>query len=370
MKSYTFSKDDTLCIKAIAIILMLIHHLFSFPAKLPAGVFVDNLYTFDSGKTLESIAGDFGKLCVALFMVLSGYGMYCSYKNSSNFNETIIKRIKNVYIKFWQVFFIFVPIGIIIGSDKIKGGIAVFIKNILAIDLTYNDEWWFLTPYIVLILLSPAIIKWIERKNANMWIDIILITFFNAVACTSLITLLTTNKYVTPYYGTYFGQKMLLVAVMTAMFASGCYLAKYDIIAMIRNRISSQIVAKLVGVLILIVTFLLRQSWQMHINWGWDRLDFIYACTFCIGCALILDGLTPVKTILSFIGKQATGMWLIHGFFCYYYCPEFIYAPQNPILIFLLLFAISFVFAYIINEGLGFLWKFLKDTLKEKTKSE
>lgn len=119
MNTYKFSKEDTLCVKAAAIILMLFHHLFAFPDKLTADATLNSLYTLSDGKTLEYILGDFGKLCVALFMMLSGYGIYLSFKNnSSDISKTILKRIKNAYIKYWQIFIIFIPLGAIIGSKK------------------------------------------------------------------------------------------------------------------------------------------------------------------------------------------------------------------------------------------------------------
>ena len=92
MSSYQFSKEDTLCVKALAVMLMMIHHLFGFPEKLQEGVSFMSLSTLSSGHTVMSLAGNFGKLCIALFMILSGYGMYCSYRNNpDNMTGIILK---------------------------------------------------------------------------------------------------------------------------------------------------------------------------------------------------------------------------------------------------------------------------------------
>lgn len=361
MNTYKFSKEDTLCVKAAAIILMLFHHLFAFPDKLTAGATLNSLYTLSDGKTLEYILGDFGKLCVALFMMLSGYGIYLSYRNnSSDISKTIIKRIKNAYIKYWQIFIIFIPLGAIIGAKNISPLFSDWVKNFFAIDTTFNNEWWFMTIYLMILCFFPLIIKWVDRKNANPWTDMIILIAFSAFAHTALPSFFSTNKYMSSFNGTYFFQKLSVVLAMLPMFTAGCYMAHYDIPAKIRNRIPHAFIAKLLGAAIIIITFILRQKWTMRTPWGWDRIDFIYACTFCIGFAFLVDGFKYVKKALAFVGSQATGMWLIHTFFCYYYFQNFIYAPKNPILVFLLLFTISLVLSW----GIGKLYSIIGNYLR------
>ena len=146
MNCYKFLKRDTNCIKALAIMMMLFHHLFTFPEKLKDGAGVNSLYTFSDGRTLECLLGDFGKLCVAIFMLLSGYGVYKSFcSKNGNYTSIIMCQIKNVYIKFWQVFVVFVLIGAWLGAENISMKAIDWIKNFFAIETTFNAEWWFLT---------------------------------------------------------------------------------------------------------------------------------------------------------------------------------------------------------------------------------
>jgi len=365
MGNYKFAKEDTLSVKAIAVMLMLVHHLFAFPDKLTDGAMFSNLYIFESGQTLEGLMGNFGKLCVALFMMLSGYGMYCSYNNSKPENETlmsnlIIKRIKNAYIKYWQILVLFLPIGLILGVEKITGEPIDWIKNFLAIDTTFNNEAWFLTIWLMILCFFPLLIRWFERKHSGPWSDAIWLLLFNTMVYTVIPSIVEKSQYAESLRGTYYYQKLIVVLGMLPMFMAGSYLAKYDIIGLIRNKISYGYVAKFIGIIIIAVTFMLRQNWAMRTNWGWDRLDFIYASTFCIGVALIIDGLKYVKKGLAFIGGQATGIWLIHSFFCYYYCQNLIYAPKNPILIFVFLLALSTLASWGLNCMYSLVWQFVK----------
>lgn len=360
---YNFSKTDTLCIKALAVFLMLIHHLFTFPDKLSGSADFNRIFVFDDGSNICELFGNFGKLCIAIFMFLSGYGIYMSFKNKDtkdSYSPIVLKRIKSVYIKYWQIFFVMVTLGVIIGSEKITSSVCDWVKNLLALETTFNDEWWFITMYVIVILLSPFVLKWLDRKNANPITDIIILISFNAFVNTALLSIVNNCTYLSSFNGTYFWQKGIVALIMLPMFAIGCYMAKYNIFSLIHQKLPLEISKKFIGLILLAIIFILRQRWAMRTGWGWDRLDYIYAAVFCISFSLILNRLEYVKNVLAFIGKQATGIWLIHSFFCYYYFQEFIYAPKNPILIFLLTLAVSFVLSYGISFICSYAWKKIK----------
>lgn len=366
MKEYTFSKEDTLSVKAIAVMLMLMHHLFAFPDKLANGAAYTSMFSVN-GEAVEMLLGNFGKLCVALFMLLSGIGMYKNYMmreqvSNADMSAMIIKRAKNAYIKYWQILIIFAPIGLIIGAENMTSACAPvdWVKNFLAIDTTFNNEAWFLTLYLLIICCFPLIIRWFGRKHSNPWSDIVWLLLFNTVSVTVIPSFVGTVQYMQLFNGTFYFQKLQVVLSMIPMFMAGCFLAKYEVIEKIRACFDYGYVRKIIGIIMIIATFLLRQRWAMRTNWGWDRLDFIYAASVCIAIALIIDGLTYVKKGLSFVGKYATGIWLIHSFFCYYYFQQLIYAPKNSILIFILLLGISLFMAWGLDYLYGMIWKFIK----------
>ena len=76
--NYEFTKNDTLIAKGIAIILMYLHHLFYFDDRIIEGNYyssIGNLW----GEKIEFFAGSFGKLCVCIFIFLSGYATYKTF---------------------------------------------------------------------------------------------------------------------------------------------------------------------------------------------------------------------------------------------------------------------------------------------------
>ena len=367
---YAFSKEDTLSVKAIAVMLMLIHHLFTFPEKFAEGVGYTSMHVMSDGQNVEQLLGNFSKLCVALFMLLSGYGIYKSYMlkeqpvGNKTLSSIVIKRIKNVYIKYWQIIVVFGIIGLLIGSEKISHAPVDWVKNLIGIDTTFNDESWFLTMYVIVVCLFPFVVRWFARKHSNPWTDMVWLLIFNTLVITALSRYIGSTEFMSDFNGTYFWSKFQVALVMLPMFMGGCIMAKYDMIENLRNCFAKGYIAKIAGVIILVVVFILRQNWGMRVAWGWDRLDFIYAGLFTMSMALILDGLKHVKMVLAFIGKYSTGIWLSHSFYCYYYCQSVIYAPKNPILIFLFLLAIALGTARIIDFVGHFLYKSIMKVIK------
>ncbi len=72
-----FTRENTKQVKGIAILLMLVHHLYTFADRIPYGLEIASQY-YISGMELTVIIGSFGKICVSIFMFLGGYGLYAS----------------------------------------------------------------------------------------------------------------------------------------------------------------------------------------------------------------------------------------------------------------------------------------------------
>jgi uncharacterized membrane protein len=66
--NYSLTKDDTLLVKGVAICLMLCHHLFN-----------------DEFGNVVFQTAQFGKVCVALFLFVSSYGLSIQY-NTIQYN--------------------------------------------------------------------------------------------------------------------------------------------------------------------------------------------------------------------------------------------------------------------------------------------
>lgn len=78
--------------KGIAMCLMIVHHLFYNVIDL--GI---NIY---NAKLAENF-GILSKVCVAIFLILSGYGLEQSSRKEFNIVYFYKKRLSKIYINYW-----------------------------------------------------------------------------------------------------------------------------------------------------------------------------------------------------------------------------------------------------------------------------
>ncbi len=107
---YHLTKERTQLVKGIAVLMMLVHHLWGFPARVPDLTLAD----------WQIQIGEAGKMCVAIFLFLSGYGLTIINRNKTISYADITDKIKRTYLLSWKIFFIFIPIGLIMGGGKIS----------------------------------------------------------------------------------------------------------------------------------------------------------------------------------------------------------------------------------------------------------
>lgn len=100
-----FTKEDTKVVKGFAILLMLMHHLWGFPDRIPGDGLLYSFHIF--GRSSIQYLGMFGKICVSIFFFIGGYGIYKSAQTQA---FDLVGKLKRLYISYWKVFVIFVPL--------------------------------------------------------------------------------------------------------------------------------------------------------------------------------------------------------------------------------------------------------------------
>ena len=364
MKKWSFdvSKDDTLAVKGIAIMMMLVHHLFAFPARLLPGTHFNSLFVFADSTTLEWHVSAFCKVCVAIFTLLAGYGIFKSYSSKllpgdeqcESLLAFFARRLKRLYFKVWPVFIVFVPLGLILGKPNVNTYVSQWIRNALLLETNFNFEWWFLTEYVILIFMTPMVMWFFRRKRSNIYNDMVWIILLNVFVTRILAGFVVKFPYAAELNVSYFWIKMSIALSLLPIYMTGAWLAKYDVFERVINSLRTSVVKRvLVAVALLLVAYFLRDGWRQQDRWGIDFFDFAYASMVTLGIVLLVYRARVVKSVLVVFGKQSIGIWLTHSFFCYYYFQELVYAPKNPILIFLLALGFSFMSAWILDTGVN-----------------
>lgn len=121
---YRFNLKNINYIKGVAILLLLFHHLFS--GTVPGAI--ENLNI--SGTPWYCYFARYAKTCVAIFTIMSGYGLYAS--TSTDYS------VKKFYLNYWVIFIIFVPLKVIVTPEFQANGALMF-PSVLsdALGLTY-----------------------------------------------------------------------------------------------------------------------------------------------------------------------------------------------------------------------------------------
>ncbi|MBQ3407390.1 MAG: acyltransferase [Lachnospiraceae bacterium] len=314
------TKNDTRIIKGAAVILMLMHHMWAFQERIADGglkglIPLGDTYFF-------VFIGHFGKICVPLFFFLGGYGLAKRYAGTK---FDTLGRLKKLYISYWKVFIIFIPIAFIFfGNQGVYAVDASFcgrynvfslkelVLNFLAIYDTYNYEWWFLRCYVLMILCFP-LVRYASgkcRPAAKFLIILIITVLFGKVFPDIWYAFLGEARQGNLIYDSFF----CMGEPFYACFVMGVFCAGNDLL----DRISAFLdrAGKLrtaAEILLFLAVIILRQVFLSK------YFDVIYAPLLCVLIPDLARSFPGLGKIFDAFGKESTNIWFIHSFFCYYF---------------------------------------------------
>lgn len=331
---YRITLNDSYVVKCIAICAMLWHHLFLDHQELGAASFRLALV---------------GKICVALFIFISGYGMSTKFPQiiKDNLKQTkitsvikfIARRLVKFYFNYWLVFILVLPLGIILFNRQLSNayGTNADIWFYLCRDFfgfgsleSYNVTWWFNRLIIVLWLFFPMLYWSMNSKFVS--IPMLVLLYLNPSG------ILKPLNSLAPGLSTYM-----------VVFATGIFMAIHiKRINVFFSRINPYVVCG--SLLAITFTLLYMRNIRVtpyFIGKSIDPFASIFI-TLTVACLRNLTNHTLIKP-MAFIGQHSMNMYLTHTFvFCYFFS-DFIYSAKHPLLIFLLLFSISLFLSIVIE---------------------
>jgi hypothetical protein len=345
-----FSKNDTNAIKGIAIILMFFHHCFLDSRRWAAVPYsmldeVKKITYFPvsfapfSEKTIVYMAS-FSKICVPIFVFLTGYGMAVSYQlRKNNSQKYVWNRIVSLMTGFWFVFIITQILCVFTGRYNLiygKGlvGIIRFIVDGMGLANlfkmpSFNSTWWYMSLAIVLIFIFPTVYRWIQKED---WI--VLVTAIILPRALHITTLASDDflRYFLAYLmGMYFQKRNLLVKIKQFMVG--------------KNKIIKGVIA----LLLLVLIIKCRQNAYI----GWKYLDIWegVAATYVIIISYVyILNWRYVCRMFQKLGEHSMNMFLIHTFYRDVFFHRFTYSFHNWALIVLVLLVISFLSSVVLEK--------------------
>ena len=323
------TKQDSLILKGIAILFMIYGHLFLYPEWSDKYESMFHLFGLPIECLLTRATGP-----VSFYLLLGGYGMYYIYQNKGLKNN--LPRIRNLYINFWVVLFLFVLIGHFIKPSIYPGSIKNFIYNLTGFNTTYNGEWWFLLPYSLVIASSYYIFKLIDKYNPLWIIFICVFGFFT----TSFIISRFGAEYL---YGYNLRYNLFLYFHLLWEFIIGAMLLKTKFFSISKSVICRYIRSERGRVSAIILLVLLRCCFDT------SAVHLFYVIAF-IALFLSITRWKFVDNCLSTLGKYSMNMWLIHTCICYYLFKDFIYGLKFPIIIYVVVVVLSLFSAVVVTR--------------------
>lgn len=294
-----FSKQDTSVVKGIAILMLICHHLFM--GVLPAPIDWMN-------NPLWVVVATLSKVCVAIFVVLSGYGLNESHKKweGSDFAFTK-KHLLKLMKQYWFIFIIFVPLGKVCGINPFDvygrslTGLKYFVIDFFGMKAlfntpTMNQTWWYMEACIVLYILYPILRRLMKK------IPVIIF----AVTLVPVVKLGLFND------GSIDGCREIY---WIFPFVTGIFLSDKDLLNKMSKVISSHYTA---GCIIAVVCALVMTAVRSYFG---IIADTLYALAIIAASKAILSRIKYVNSLLGYLGGHSANIFMMHSFLYCYYVP-------------------------------------------------
>lgn len=310
------SKEESVIVSAIAVLLMVFHHLFGFPER----ILQEYILVLDIPFLhVETILSYLGRICISIFAFSSGYGLTKQIllinadRNIKKSYKLVWNRLKKFYSVYWIVFLVFISLGVAIGRVELEE--EELFKNLLGLSSSYNHEWWYVGNYVSYVIIFPILTcingKFLKGKKRAGYLIMVLVIGFASI------TLRSSDNFAFFTFLMCFYEGMSFVEL-------SIYEKIYTKVSKCRGLLSISFLFVVLGVILKIAFFT---------N---SRYDYLFAPVFVYGIGVVTKSRwlgMPIRKILMVVGKYSTYIWLTHTFFAYYYFQPLIYLPKYSILI-------------------------------------
>lgn len=329
-KTARLSKNDSLVIKGVAILIMMWHHCF-----LNEGRFVQydlSLFPFSQPQILN--IASFFKVCVSLFAFVSGYGLYCSLDTNADTLSWYKKRYIRSFSDYWLIVLLACGICQLLNGltsavyfeDSAFNGVIYILFSVLGVSSLFKTPllvgtWWYMSAALVYILLAP-LLYWIIKR-------------FSSIACIGVV--LVGVRAIGGYPGSTHYLSFLLA------FFIGMACANDDFIARISNSIEKSLSKKVlvIGLVVAMTIFCYKFNVMFPTDKFWDIKWGLFVPIYVLGIVITVAKIPYVNNVLRFFGEWSADIFLIHTFVRGHYGLSLVYAEGHFSLVMVRLIALT-----------------------------
>ena len=179
-----FSKENSVALKGVAILMMIFHHCYSLPER-----YAGRAISFAPfGEHWISIVSNSFKMCVSFYAFVTGYGLYLSlknlYKNSQLTYRDIAKWTASRYVKTMSGFWLIVVLSYIVCQlidgytyraffadttiEETVKGICKMLLNFFGLGKLFDvnvfcGTWWYMSIAVIFVIAAPLFVKLFEK---------------------------------------------------------------------------------------------------------------------------------------------------------------------------------------------------------------
>lgn len=340
---YELSKTDTQMAKGIAILGMVMLHLFCRLDNLP---YTPLIYIGE--KPLIYYFGLFGDMCVPIYCFCSGYAHYLlREKEAEAYSRRIPERLFRFLSNYWIILIMFSVLGFFFDkTGEIPGSVSGFLGNLLLYNVSYNGAWWFVVTYVIIMILSPCLC-WLSRRIPTI---ILMIASGSIYFVAYLFRFVLALEFDSPVLSWIWTQWVLLGTSQFG-YILGMVFRKNRWISWLRSYFSrvgnSAAQSKAINRCVI------------------HGVPLILFFVHCIEPSLIVAPITGLGTVVCFwlwrkprwaeqsflfFGKHSTNIWLVHMFFYSVLFRKYIFYFKFPILIFVAMLGITVAISMLVNH--------------------
>lgn len=343
---WAFDKNDSLCLKGFAIILLMCIHCFGSAERF-AG------YEFNFWLIPEDIyikLAYYCKICVSVFAFISGYGLYLSAKTKSHSiketNKWYVSRIIKTLSGFWFLyplsFFCGAPVTKYLSEGVVKGCLYALLDFLGISHLfgtpTLNASWWYISAALVFIIFVPFLVRATEKIG---WFSVLAVIVF-------VPRILFNNK----FFGAMNIYTFLLPVYFGAMFAEFKVFEKIEDFQIAKNKLLNEILTLFGGILIILASIYIWIKVPYSVLWEYHfGIAPVLVIVFCD--RFIFKKRGPISkglcALFSFLGKHSMNIFIFHSFIRLYLLKDFIYSLKYPTLTIFVLLIISLAVSLVVE---------------------
>lgn len=337
-----YNKEDARMTKGMAILCMLILHLF---CRTGNDVLGTPLIWLDETTPLVYCFGFFAEICVPIYSLCVGYAQqYMSEQGILSWKGNL-QRIKKLMINYWIVLVVFCILGLFFDTNHlIPGTLFDFLKSIFLLH-SYNGAWWYLNTYIILLMIPSKILLWPVKKLKCKTGLIVCLLFQIGWYMMTRLEMISIVSFDMQFLAFVEKEVINLIGIIPYVWI-GAFICKGKLVERSNEWLEHHIpvwrynmTLMLAGGVLFVLTNLVHKSVLVGV---------VAILSFLI--FNLLKKPESVKKVFLFLGKHSTNIWLTHMFFYACLFNGLVTIVKYPLLMLLFMILLCVVTSYVIME--------------------